>query len=110
MDLNRALNVSIAHRRIGHRLIAATLRCRDCSRAAGDLVGYADQPLAEASFLAVETDSLPRPARGKLRCARCTGQLYLDEIQVLGRNVPISEAGGVRFAEVIRAEEGSSAA
>lgn len=91
-------------RRMGHRLISATLRCRQCSRPAGELVGYADRSLGEARFLPVDTGYMPHNLAGELRCARCTGQLYLDDIEPLGRNVPLHEAGGVEFARVMAGE------
>ena len=91
-------------RRIGHRLVSATLRCRQCSRPAGDLVGYADRSLGEARFLPLDTGYMPHNLAGELRCARCTGQLFLDDIEPLGRNVPLDEAGGIPFARIIAGE------
>lgn len=91
-------------RRMGHRLLSATLRCRQCSRPAGDLVGYADRDLAEARFLPLDTGFMPHNLGGELRCGRCTGQLYLDDIEPLGRNVPLEEAGGVAFGRVAAGE------
>lgn len=88
-------------RRMGHRLLSATLRCRQCSRPAGDLVGYADADLAEARFIQVDNNFMPINLAGELRCGRCTGQLYLDDVEPLGKNVPLEEAGGVPFARVI---------
>ena len=99
-------------RRLGHRLVSATLRCRQCSRAAGELVGYADHSLGESRFVPVDTGFMPHNLGGELRCGRCAGQLYLDDIEPLGRNVPLDEAGGVPFAQVIAepALSGTSAA
>jgi hypothetical protein len=100
-------------RRMGHRLLSAALRCRQCSRAAGELVGYADRSLGEARFVPLDTSFMPHNLGGELRCGRCAGQLYLDDIEPLGRNVPLEEAGGVPFAEVIAekpAMAGTSAA
>src|SRR5579884_995135 len=88
-------------RRMGHRLLSATLRCRQCSRPAGELVGFADRPIGESRFLPLDTGYMPHNLGGELRCARCTGQLYLDDIEPLGRNVPLDEAGGVPFARVM---------
>jgi hypothetical protein len=99
-------------RRLGHRLLSATLRCRQCSRPAGELVGYADRSLGEAMFLPLDTGFMPHDLGGELRCGRCTGQLYLDDIEALGRSVPLEEAGGVPFAQVaagVRLEETSAA-
>jgi hypothetical protein len=100
-------------RRIGHRLVSATLRCRQCSRPAGDLVGFADRSLGEARFLPVDTGYMPVNLAGELRCARCTGQLFLDDVEALGKNVPLDEAGGIPFERVIagdRVPAGTSAA
>jgi hypothetical protein len=100
-------------KRMGHRLLSATLRCRQCSRPAGELVGFADRSLGEARFLPLETSYMPLNLGGELRCARCTGQLYLDDIEPLGRSVPLEEAGGVPFSRVMAGERelaGSSAA
>lgn len=91
-------------RRMGHRLLSATLRCRQCSRPAGDLVGYADRDLGEARFLPLDTGFMPHNLGGELRCGRCTGQLYLDDIEPLGRNVPLEEAGGIEFSRVAAGE------
>lgn len=91
-------------RRMGHRLLSAALRCRQCSRSAGELVGYADRSLGEARFVPLDTSFMPHNLAGELRCGRCAGQLYLDEIEALGRNVPLEEAGGVPFAKVIAGE------
>ena len=90
--------------RMGHRLLSATLRCRQCSRSAGDLVGYADRSLGEARFVPLDTSFMPQNLGGELRCGRCTGQLYLDDVEPLGRNVPLEEAGGVPFARVAAGE------
>src|SRR5438270_8842907 len=100
-------------RRMGHRLLSAALRCRQCSRSAGELVGYADRSLGEARFVPLDTDLMPQNLGGELRCGRCAGQLYLDDIEPLGRSVPLDEAGGVPFAQVITGEAelaGTSAA
>jgi hypothetical protein len=92
-------------RRMGHRLLSATLRCRQCSRPAGELVGFADRPLGESRFLPLDTGYMPHNLAGELRCARCTGQLYLDDIEPLGRSVPLEEAGGVAFERVMAGEQ-----
>ena len=100
-------------RRMGHRLLSATLRCRQCSRPAGDLVGFADRSLGEARFLPLDTGYMPHNLGGELRCARCAGQLYLDDIEPLGRSVPLDEAGGIPFERIIagdRSPAGTSAA
>jgi hypothetical protein len=100
-------------RRMGHRLLSAALRCRQCSRVAGELVGYADRSLGEARFVPLDTSFMPHSLGGELRCGRCAGQLYLDDIEPLGRNVPLDEAGGVPFSEVVaetREMAGTSAA
>jgi hypothetical protein len=89
---------------MGHRLLSATLRCRQCSRPAGELVGYADRSLGEARFLPLDTGYMPQNLGGELRCARCAGQLFLDDIEALGRNVPLEEAGGVPLAQVVGGE------
>ncbi|MGH2448603.1 MAG: hypothetical protein ACRDFS_08380 [Chloroflexota bacterium] len=91
-------------RRMGHRLLSSTLRCRQCSRPAGDLVGYADRNIREARFILEETGAMPHNLGGELRCARCSGQLFLDDIEPLGRNVPLHEAGGIEFGRVIAGE------
>lgn len=91
-------------RRMGHRLLSATLRCRQCSRPAGDLVGYADRALGEARFLPLDTGFMPHNLAGELRCARCAGQLYLDDIEPLGRSVPLHEAGGIPFERILAGE------
>ena len=46
-------------RRMGHRLLSATLRCRQCSRAAGDLVGYADASIADSRFVPLDNSFMP---------------------------------------------------
>jgi len=91
-------------RRMGHRLLSAALRCRQCSRSAGELVGYADRSIGEARFVPLDTGFMPHNLGGELRCGRCAGQLYLDDIEPLGRNVPLEEAGGVPFARVVAGE------
>ena len=100
-------------RRMGHRLLSATLRCRQCSRPAGDLVGFADRSLGEARFLPLDTGHMPHNLAGELRCARCAGQLYLDDVEPLGRSVPLEEAGGIPFERILSGESipaGTSAA
>jgi hypothetical protein len=89
---------------MGHRLLSATLRCRQCSRSAGELVGYADRSIGEARFVPLDTGFMPHNLGGELRCGRCAGQIYLDDIEPLGRNVPLEEAGGVPFARVVAGE------
>lgn len=88
-------------RRMGHRLLSAALRCRQCSRSAGELVGYADRGVGESRFVPLDTSFMPHNLGGEMRCGRCAGQLYLDEIEPLGRNVPLDEAGGVPFSEIM---------
>lgn len=100
-------------RKMGHRLLSATLRCRQCSRPAGELVGFADRSLGEARFLPLDTGFMPHILGDELRCGRCAGQLYLDDVEPLGRSVPLDEAGGVPFAQVVSGEAelaGTSAA
>jgi hypothetical protein len=100
-------------RRLGHRLLSATLRCRQCSRPAGDLVGFADRNLGEARFLPLDTGFMPHNLAGEMRCGRCAGQLYLDDVEPLGRNVPLEEAGGIEFSRILAGEHipaGTSAA
>jgi hypothetical protein len=56
---------------------------------------------------------MPHNLAGELRCGRCAGQLYLDDVEPLGRSVPLDEAGGVPFAQVMSGEAelaGTSAA
>ena len=91
-------------RRMGHRLLSATLRCRQCSRPAGDLVGFADRSLEESRFLPLDNSFMPVDLGGELRCGRCAGQLYLDDIEPLGRNVPLEEAGGISFGRIMAGE------
>jgi hypothetical protein len=88
-------------RKMGHRLLSAALRCRQCSRSAGELVGYADRGVGEARFVPLDTSFMPHNLGGEMRCGRCAGQLYLDEIEPLGRNVPLDEAGGVPFSQIM---------
>jgi hypothetical protein len=100
-------------RRMGHRLVSASLRCRQCSRSAGELVGYADRSIGDARFVPLDTSFMPHNLGGEIRCGRCAGQLYLDEIEPLGRNVPLEEAGGVPFSQIAaeaRQAAGSTAA
>lgn len=89
----------------GHRLLKATLRCRHCGRSAGDVVGYADCSLRAARFILPDTNRSPCRLGGQLRCPRCSGQLYLDDIEALGRSVPLDEAGGIPFAWVLDGDE-----
>jgi hypothetical protein len=86
---------------MGHRLLSATLRCRQCSRPAGELVGWADRSLGESRYVPIDTGFMPHNLGGELRCGRCAGQLYLDDIEALGRSVPLEEAGGVEFSRVL---------
>ncbi|MGI8968542.1 MAG: hypothetical protein ACR2GA_05495 [Chloroflexota bacterium] len=88
-------------RRMGHRLVSAALRCRQCSRVAGELVGYADRSLGDSRFVPLDTSFMPHNLDGELRCGRCAGQLFLDDIEPLGRNVPLEEAGGVLFSDIM---------
>jgi hypothetical protein len=76
-------------------------------------VGFADRSLGEARFLPLDTGYMPHNLGGELRCARCAGQLYLDDIEPLGRSVPLDEAGGIPFERIItgdRSPAGTSAA
>jgi hypothetical protein len=47
---------------------------------------------------------MPHNLAGELRCARCAGQLYLDDIEPLGRSVPLDEAGGIPFERFLAGE------
>lgn len=88
-------------RRFGHRIVSGTLRCRQCSRDAGDLVGYADRSIAEARFVPPTSGYLPCLVGSHLRCGRCMGQLYLDDVETLGRSVPLEEVGDLALAQVV---------
>lgn len=88
-------------KRQGHRLLAGTLRCAQCSRPVGDVVGYADCDLDDARFVSLENGLLPAFRNGRLCCSACGGSLLVDEVSTLGRNVPLDEVGGMPFAEVI---------
>jgi hypothetical protein len=82
-------------------LVRATLRCQLCGRPVGDLVGYLSKPLEEARFIPLPGGSLPQTVNGLTRCARCRGQLYLDDVEPLLRGVTLAEVGGQAFAEVL---------
>ena len=82
-------------------LVKGTLRCQLCSRPVGDFVGYVNRPLKDARFIPIRAGALPASVKGELRCARCHGQLWLDDIEPLGRSVPIEEVGGLSFANVL---------
>src|SRR5947208_1599497 len=51
---------------MGHRLLSAALRCRQCSRSAGELAGYADRSLGEPRFVPLGTHHMPRNLAGHL--------------------------------------------
>jgi len=86
----------------GHRLLAATLRCRHCGRAVGDVIGYADHALERAVFVSQENGLEPGYRDGGLCCAACQGRLFLDDVESLGRHVPPDEIRGRPLSEVIR--------
>jgi hypothetical protein len=69
------------------------------------VVGYADRSLRAARFILSDPDPIPRRLGGQLRCPRCAGQLYLDDIEALGRSVPLDEAGGIPFAWLLDGDE-----
>lgn len=92
------------------RLVSATLCCRACGRAAGDVVGYAGHPLGEACFIPLPSGMIPHALDGELRCARCRGQLFLDDVELLGRSARLSEFGGLPLAQIlVRASTARSA-
>jgi hypothetical protein len=110
VERENTAHTRLRRERRGERLVKATLRCRLCSRPVGDLIGRAGAPITAARFAAIPGSSLPRVARGQIRCGRCGGQLHLDEIDELGRTVPLSEAGALTFADVLRGSRGGVAA
>jgi hypothetical protein len=60
--------------------------------------------VTEARFVAPTSGYLPRLAGSQLCCGRCGGQLYLDDVEPLGRSVPLEEVGGLSFGRVLAGE------
>jgi hypothetical protein len=77
------------------------LRCRQCSRDAGDLIGYADRSVTEARFVPPTSGYLPCIVGSLLCCGRCRGQLYLDNVKTLGQSVSLEEVGELSLAQVL---------
>lgn len=88
-------------RRIGRRLISGTLPWCRCSREAGNLIGFADRSLAEARFAPPTAGFIPCVLGSQFACSRCPGQLYLDDGESRGRNVPLDDVADLPIADVL---------
>jgi len=93
---------------IGHRLVSGTLRCRQCGRDAGDLVGHADASVTEARSGPPTSGFMPYPFGSRLICSPCDGQLFLDDVETLGRHVPHDDVCGPTLAHVLTGVDVSS--
>lgn len=63
-------------------IIAAEVKCLNCSRVCGEIEGV---PLGPISFEEIrpygEEWTCPPIAEARIRCSRCGGSVYLDEVR-----------------------------
>jgi len=80
-------------------LIRADVKCYYCGHVSGQVEGDPDKPRRRWSFQpAAQLTSRDPPARNSLRCLRCGGPVFLDEIEaVRSRPFPV-EHPAVRAA------------
>lgn len=65
-------------------IIEADVKCYYCGHISGHVVGDADQPLHPKTFRPISGSEARNPKPGeRLRCFRCGGPVFLDEITVL---------------------------
>jgi len=68
-------------------IIEADVKCYHCGHVSGQVVGEADKPFQPElfhPFSAADASAL-RQAKDRLRCYRCGGPIFLDDIRVLSK-------------------------
>lgn len=71
-------------------LIRADLRCYYCGYIAGHIEGDTSAPSKSATFIPAAGES-PIRREGQIRCGRCKGPLYMDDIETIRRRSPRKE-------------------
>lgn len=63
-------------------LIKADLKCYYCGHVAGQIQGDTSTPAKSATFVAAAGE-MPIRRGGQIRCGRCKGPLYMDDIETI---------------------------
>jgi hypothetical protein len=66
--------------------LVADVKCYHCGHVSGELIGARTLPLKEWTFEPRQGE--PRPA-GKLRCLRCGGPIYLEDMRAYDALDPV---------------------
>lgn len=81
--------------------ISAEIKCYHCGYVSGQLVGEANSPMKVEAFKPNPNYKGPMPHQGDpLRCFRCGGPVYLDEVELLTE--ARETAAGVHRGKVVK--------
>lgn len=70
--------------REGNMIIKGEVKCYFCGFVSGELVGEAEAPARQGTFRPVAAcANQPRRPDGRLRCCRCGGPVYAEDISVV---------------------------
>lgn len=69
-------------------LVKGSVTCYYCGHVSGELIGESEEPMENALFRPAHGGGLTRPAH-RLRCSRCSGPVYLDDIEVIPPKVTV---------------------
>jgi hypothetical protein len=67
--------------------VIADVKCYHCGHVSGELIGTRDLPLKDWQF--EPQGGTPRPAGPRLRCLRCNGPVYLEDVRPFVADDPV---------------------
>ncbi len=67
--------------------LIADVKCYHCGHVSGELIGVRGQPLKD--WLFEPRNGAPGPAGPRLRCARCRGPVYLEDVRPFVADDPV---------------------
>ena|SRR5579875_1599282 len=70
-------------------LLVGDVKCYYCGFVSGELVSSPEQSLRNGKFRPAPGVQLDQMAGGRLRCARCVGPVYIDDIRYEKPRQPI---------------------
>jgi hypothetical protein len=80
--------------------VIADVKCYHCGHISGELIGSRGTALKEWTFEPMTGE--PRPVGARLRCIRCQGPVYLEDVRPFVADDPV-RALKRRMAQVARA-------
>ena len=74
-------------------MVSADIKCYYCGHVSGTFVGDSSAPIKVNAFRPSDPNWTPRPGE-PLRCRRCGGPVFLDEVRKLRRyEAPVERIG-----------------